>query len=256
MSIVVRVAISCFVAGRSLLASEQCGLPDEAVRRLVHYQEWSVYWMGSVYWRGTETEVPSTEQLKVLKNGPAWLVYSEPNRTAYRITDSTVSAKTCWQHRNWVECLTDLRTPPDASSISDLLLGKVESAGPIDTRSVCSFSLKVPPTQRRWHPSEETEQKQQLLGLLSSEVSRAVKHFGAVQGAVCSNFNVYDPEIWVIVDIVPPSGNPNQFLVGVSIDHSVPPRMTAAVVRSVTASDATLVQRIRRDSLQLPPARK
>jgi hypothetical protein len=246
MSLVARVAVSSVLAAAWLSASEQCGLPEEVIRRLIHYQAWSVFWMG------IQPEVPNTQEMKVLRNGREWLVYSVPSRTVYGITESSISSRTCWHSKDWLKCMADQRSPMEASSISDLLLGKVKPAAPVDISSICTFSLTVPIAQTIWRPSEANQQKEQLLKLLGAEVSLAVNHLGTIRDAVSSNFNVDDPQIWVVVDIVEPSGGLDRLLVGVDVHYVVPPRMTVAVVRFGASNENPLVDRILRDPLRLP----
>lgn len=245
MSEILRLALVWFLSGALLQGAGQCGVSDKAVQQLIHYQAWSEYWMD------TGQERSKYQEFRVLRSGTAWLVYSVPDRTAYRITESAVSAKTCWHHNEWMKCLAELRTPLEASTVSDLLLGKVKPAGPLDTGSICTFSLTVPPTEAKWRPSEESERKQQLLLLMGEEVSRAVTTLGTVQRSFCNNFNVDDPQIWAVVIIVGGTGISERLLVGVEVDHTIPIRMTASIIRGVASIDARLVQRIRRDSLRL-----
>jgi hypothetical protein len=252
-----RLALSWSLLAAALTATEQCSLPDKAIRRLIHYQAWSHYWLEAWYeYRRAAGvtavfEVPKNQDLKVLRDGAAWLVYSLPYQTVYRISDSGVSSSTCWHLRDWMKCLADNRVPMLPPSLSDILLGKMRPAGPFDPREICTFALTVPPGLGEWNPSEESGPKQQLMRLLRDEVRRALKYFPTIQRITCNNFNLDDPRVWAIVDVIDPAGIADRLLVGVEIGHGEPIRVGVSTVHSVGSEHAPLVERILRDPLEL-----
>lgn len=257
MSMIKRLALSWSLLATAFPASEQCRLPDKAVRQLIHYQAWSHYWLDAWYeYRRAAGvpgvfEVPENQEQKVLRDGAAWLVYSVPYQTVYRISDSGVSSSTCWHLNDWVKCLAGARAPILPSSLSDLLLGKVRPPAPLDPREVCTFSLTLPEGLGQWRPSEQSPRKQQLSRLLSEEVRRALQYYPTIERIVCNNFNLDDPRAWAIVDVIDPAGTPDRRLLGLEIDHGEPVRVGVSTIHSVGSEHALLVKKILRDPLEL-----
>jgi hypothetical protein len=252
-----RLGLSWSLLAAALTAGEQCSLPDEAVRQLIHYQAWSHYWLDAwdEYWRRAGVsgifEVPNKQEVKVLRDGTSWLIYSVPYQTVYRISHSGVSSSTCWHLRDWIKCLAERRASVQASSLSDLLLGRVRPAGPFDPAEICTFSLTVPPGLHKWSPSEDNDQKQQVRRLIKDEVERALEYFPTIGRMISNNFNVADPRVWVIVDVIDPAGAPDRLLVGVEIHQAEPVRVGVSTIHSVGSEYASLVNKILRDPLEL-----
>lgn len=246
----VRILLLCVLSANWLAGSPKCGLPDSYIDLVFHYEAWSDYWIGA-----TRFTRLSQQSFRVFKEEATTLVYLTEARTVFRISDGRVSAVTCGEGQDWLQCLRRLRNPIAVGSLSDLLLGKVRPAPELSPQTVCSFSLPFPESSRDWAPSPPGERKREILRALSAEMTTAASYWGAVETLVCNNFNVEDPEVWGYAEMLDGSGEASRLLIGVRVNGMGPVRATAFVMRPPTADDGSLLRKIQRDPIELGKTR-
>ena len=224
----------------------ECDIPSWVSARLLKYQAWAVAW------QGIHSAVPLKQELMALQDGKAWLVYSLPNRVAYRITASRVSSTTCWHYDKWQPCLASLRMT-GSTGAQDLVLGRV--APNVESNKACATRLIVEKAPH-WQPSNASEpSKKVFLSMLSRIVRQSLGSDVRERRAVCNDYDIEEPKVWVIVSSEGQGTDKTELLLGVDIEGPSPLRMSIGVMRPLGPDDSTLTKRILMSGIPLELSR-
>lgn len=219
-----------------------CALPGWAEGKLLHYQAWSVVW------RAIESEIPRTQDIKIAQEGSSWLVYSDSTRTAYRVTSDRVSSMTCWHYDSWEKCLADLRGSMPGGP-SDLLLGSESRTA--QSQEPCQMRLTTRAAPN-WRPSPKGKIKDAMVSQFGALLARNIGSTARRYKAVCNDFNIKDPRVWVLLDPYVPA-NDEGLLVGIELGGPAQTGAAISVLRPRGKGDAALVQRIRANGISFDP---